>query len=151
MLYLAQVNIARMLAPIDSAVMKDFVDNLDRINAVAEAHPGFVWRLKTDDNNATSIRVFDDDFMIINMSVWKDGASLYDFVYRSSHLEVFKRRAEWFEKMKDGYTALWYVPANHAPSPQEAIDKLAHLRTHGDSAEVFSIRKLAASIRGAAI
>src|SRR5436190_10799386 len=108
--YLAQVNIARMLAPIDSPVMEDFVANLDRINALAEASNGFVWRLKDDTNNATSIKIFDDDFLIVNMSVWENIDVLSQFVYQSDHVEIFKRRKEWFQKMPEMHMALWYVP-----------------------------------------
>src|SRR5688572_22166846 len=97
--HLAQLNIARMLAPIDSPVMADFVANLDRINSVAENSKGFVWRLKDDSNNATSIRIFDDDFLIVNMSVWQSVDALFRYVYNSDHTEIFKRRTEWFEKM----------------------------------------------------
>ena len=96
---LAQINIARMKAPIDSPIMADFVANLDRINALAENHEGFVWRLKDDNENATSIKVFEDDMLIINMSVWKDKASLMDYVYKTAHAEIFKRREEWFDKL----------------------------------------------------
>ena len=140
-LHLAQVNIARMLAPIDSDIMADFVANLDPINEVAEKSDGFVWRLKDDSNNATSIKIFDDDYLIINMSVWSDIDSLFNYVYRSQHIEVFKRKAEWFEKMKDMHMALWYVPVGHAPTPEEAIERLVYLREHGETPHAFSFRK----------
>ena len=109
--HLAQINIAKMLSPIDSPVMADFVANLDPVNLLAESSPGFVWRLRDDSNNATSISVFNDDFIIVNMSVWETIDSLSEFVYRSAHVDIFKRRREWFEKMPEMYMALWYIPA----------------------------------------
>lgn len=139
---LAQINIARMLAPIGSATMKEFEDNLDRINALAEAAPGFVWRLKDDNNNATSIKVFDDDFIIVNLSVWSDHQSLSDYVYKSDHVEMFKKRAAWFSRMREMHMALWYIEAGQYPTVQEAVDRLNHLRKHGDTPQAFSFRTL---------
>ena len=139
--YLAQVNIARMLAPIDSPVMQDFVANLDRINAVAEASNGFVWRLKDDTNNATSIKIFDDDFLIVNMSVWENVDALSEFVYQSDHVEIFKRRKEWFKKMTEMHMALWYVPATHLPTVEEATERLVHLRENGETPFAFTFKK----------
>jgi Domain of unknown function (DUF3291) len=139
--YLAQVNVARMIAPIDSPVMADFVANLDGINALAETSEGFVWRLKDDSNNATSIKIFDDDFMIINMSVWKNIDMLFKFVYQSNHIEVFKRRKEWFEKMPEMHMVLWYVPAGEWPTVGMAIERLVYLRKKGETPYAFSFRK----------
>ena len=139
--HLAQLNIARMLAPIDSPVMADFVANLDRINAIAENSPGFVWRLKDDSNNATSIRIFDDDFLIVNMSTWQSVDSLFQYVYKSDHVEIFKRRAEWFEKMTDMHMVLWYVPAGSTPTVADAVERLTHLRLQGDTPYAFSFKK----------
>lgn len=139
--YLAQVNIAKMLAPIDSPLMADFVANLDRINALAESSDGFIWRLKTEGNNATDIKVYDDDFIIVNMSVWRDIDSLFAFTYHSSHTEIFKRRREWFEKMSDMYMCLWYVEENKMPTPQDAVDKLDYLRKHGETPHAFTFKK----------
>jgi len=139
--HLAQINIARMLAPIDSPVMKDFVDNLDGINAIAEKSDGFVWRLKDDTNNATSIKIFDDDFLIVNMSVWKDMESLFQFVYQSNHVEIFKRRKEWFEKPGSMHMALWYVPAGYTPSVSDAQERLLYIRNNGETPHAFSFKK----------
>ena len=134
---LAQINIARMKAPIDSPIMADFVANLDRINALAENHEGFVWRLKDDNENATSIKVFEDDMLIINMSVWKDKASLMDYVYKTAHAEIFKRREEWFDKLGDMHMALWEVADGHFPSPEEGRERLEYLQKNGDSDFAF--------------
>ncbi|MFD0861247.1 DUF3291 domain-containing protein [Sungkyunkwania multivorans] len=137
---LAQLNIARMLAPIDSLVMKDFVDNLDRINALADKSDGFVWRLKGESENATAIRVFEDDFLIINMSVWKDRNALFEYVYASDHVEVFRRKKEWFSNMKEMHMALWFVEEGHVPSPEEAKKRLKYLRQHGETPYAFSFK-----------
>lgn len=138
---LAQVNIAKMLAPIDSPVMSEFVANLDRINGLAESSQGFVWRLKDDSENATNIKIYDDDFIIVNMSVWRSLEDLSAFVYRSDHAEVFKRRKEWFSKMDQQYMALWYVPNDYKPTVGDAVERLNHLRAHGDTPFSFTFRK----------
>jgi hypothetical protein len=139
--HLAQINIAKMLAPIDSPVMTEFVANLDRINALAENSTGFVWRLKDDTNNATSIKVYDDDFIIVNMSVWNSIEALFEFVYKSQHLEVFKKRHAWFEKMSQMHMVLWYIPIGHLPTVNEAVERLDHLRIHGETPFAFSFKK----------
>ncbi len=139
--YLAQLNIAKMLAPLDSPVMADFVDNLDRINALAESSEGFVWRLKDDANNATSLKIYDDDFLIVNMSVWKDIDSLFRFAYQTQHVDIFKRRNEWFEKMKDMHMAIWYIEENHRPTIIEAEERLDYLRATGETPFAFTFKK----------
>jgi hypothetical protein len=139
--YLAQVNIAKMLAPIDSPVMAGFVANLDRINALAEDSEGFIWRLKDESNNATAIKIFDDDFLIINMSVWKNCEALFQFVYQSNHIEILKRRKEWFEKIPEMHMALWYIPAGHLPTVAEAVERLNYLRNYGETSFSFSFKK----------
>jgi len=138
---LAQINIGRILGPIDSPVMAEFVANLDRINSLAEKSPGFVWRLKDDNNNATSIKIYDDDSLIVNMSVWKDLETLMNYVYKSAHVEILKRSREWFSKLKEMHMALWYIPSGHIPSVEEAIERLNHLRAHGETPYAFSFRK----------
>ena len=120
--YLAQINIAKMLAPLDSPVMAEFVNNLDCINGLAENAEGFVWRLKDESNNATSIKIFDSDSFIVNMSVWQSSEALFQFVYQSNHIDVFKRRKEWFEKMPEMHMALWYIPVGHLLTVEEATE-----------------------------
>lgn len=137
---LAQLNIAQLAAPIDSPQLVGFVSSLERINALAEASPGFVWRLQDEAGDATAIRHFGDD-VIINMSVWRDVASLQDYVYRSAHTEVLRRRQEWFEKIRESYLALWWVPAGHRPSLDEAGSRLESLRRNGPTVEAFSFKK----------
>ena len=139
--YLAQINIAKMLAPIDGPVMADFVANLDSINALAENSEGFVWRLKDESNNATAIKIFDDDFLIVNMSVWKNAEALFQFVYKSNHNKIFKRRKEWFEKMEEMHMAQWYVQAGRLPTVANAVERLNYLRNHGETPFSFSFKK----------
>lgn len=137
---LAQLNIARMLAPLDSPQLADFVANLDRLNALAEGSPGFVWRLQTEDGDATGLRPLGDD-MLVNMSVWRDVASLHQYVYRSDHVDIMRRRKEWFALMKDAYMVLWWVPAGRRPDVAEAVERLELLRTHGPTARAFNFKK----------
>jgi Domain of unknown function (DUF3291) len=138
---LAQLNIGIATAPLDSDVMADFMNNLDRINALAESSPGFVWRLKADDGNATSLRPIDDK-TLVNMSVWTDAQSLSAFVFRSGHVEFMRRRREWFERMPEAYLVLWWVPEGHIPSTDEAVARLTHLRKHGATPHAFNFRSV---------
>ena len=137
---LAQLNIGIIRGPMDSPVMAEFAANLERINAVAEATPGFVWRLQTEEGDATAIRPFDNENMLVNMSVWKDVESLRRYVYHSAHVEVMRRRREWFEPMSEAFLVLWWVPLGHRPSVAEAIARLEHLRRHGPSPDAFTFR-----------
>lgn len=138
---LAQLNIARMRAPLGSELMREFEENLDPINRLAEQSPGFVWRYQEDNNNATSVRIFDDDYWLINMSVWKTVEDLFNFAYKSHHLEFFRRRREWFEATKEMTTVLWYVPPRRFPTIKEALDRLLHLRENGETPYAFSFRR----------
>ena len=139
-MHLAQINIAQMKDTMESDLMSDFVANLDEVNELAEASEGFIWRLKGDDNNAMAIRVFEDDFLIINMSVWKDVDSLHNFVYSGKHLEVYRRKKEWFHKMNNMHMAMWYIPENHIPTPEEAKAKLAYINENGESPQAFTFK-----------
>ena len=140
--HLAQVNIGRLLAPIDDPLLEGFVARLDEINALAERSPGFVWRLKTDAGNATALRPYDDQLILINMSVWETPEALRDYVYRSAHADVMRQRRAWFERFEGMYYALWWVPAGHTPSIEEAKQRLDELRAHGDSSRAFSFAKI---------
>jgi len=140
--HLAQLNIGVIRGPMDSPVMADFAGNLERINALAEATPGFVWRLKTDEGDATAIRPFDDnENMLVNMSVWRDVEALREYVYHSAHVELMRRRREWFERMDEAFLVLWWVRRGHQPSVAEAISRLQLLRAKGPSAEAFTFRQ----------
>jgi len=136
---LAQLNLAKMKYPIDSPELADFVDNLDNINALADDSPGFVWRLQTDEGDATSIDFFGDD-TLVNMSIWTDVESLHGYVYRSAHNKIMSRRKEWFHRIDKAYTVLWWIAAGTTPSLQEAKDKLELLILQGPTAEAFSIK-----------
>ena len=136
---LAQLNIAVMKEPLDSPVVADFVANLDRINALAEQSPGFLWRLQTPEGDATALRPLGDN-TIVNMSVWRDVASLNDYVYRSAHVEIMRRRKEWFERVREAPVVLWWVRRGHRPTIIEAIEKLTLLRERGPSADAFTFR-----------
>lgn len=129
--HLAQINIARLIAPIDDPRIAGFVAQLDPVNALAEAARGFVWRLKSAAGNATDIAYNDDPFIIVNMSVWDSIEALRDYVYTSNHMNVFRDRANWFEKMDKPHYCLWWIPAGHVPTIAEGRERLEHYRSHG--------------------
>jgi hypothetical protein len=137
---LAQLNVARMKEPLESPTMADFVANLDRINALAESSPGFLWRLQTEEGDATALRPLGDD-TLVNVSVWRDVESLNKYVYQSAHVEVMRRRKEWFERMREAYVVVWWVPKGHRPTVFEAIAKLELLRAKGPTQEAFTFRQ----------
>ena len=137
---LAQLNVARLIAPIDSPVLSEFVANLERINSLAESSPGYVWRLQTEDGDATAIRDFGDD-IIVNMSVWEDVDSLRRFVYESDHVAILRQRRDWFEKMKENYMVLWWIPTGHEPTLAEAEGRLDKLKANGPGPGAFSFRE----------
>jgi len=139
--HIAQINIARMLAPLTDPVMADFTNNIDRINAVADQHAGFVWRLQTDDGDATALRIFDDDWLIVNMSVWERIDALFDYTYKSDHVAIYRRRKEWFTKMDSHYMALWWIPADHIPTTEEAKAKLNYMDAHGPTPLAFTFKQ----------
>jgi heme-degrading monooxygenase HmoA len=138
---LAQVNIARLVAPLDSPRLSGFVSRLDDINALADAMPGFVWRLQTPEGDATALRPYDDDRILVNMSVWESLEALQDYVYRTPHAEVMRQRREWFEKMTEAFVALWWIPVDHRPTVAEARERLEHLRAHGPTSRAFTFRQ----------
>ena len=138
---LAQINVGRLRAPVDSPVVAEFMAALDPINALAEASTGFVWRFQTEDGNATAVRPYDDDSILVNLSVWTSVEALAGFVYQSHHASYLRRRREWFERMTDVVTALWWVPSGHVPAIEEGIERLDHLRAHGPTATAFTFRE----------
>ena len=139
--HLAQLNIAWARGAPDSPVMAEFMAALDRINALAEASPGFAWRLQTEDGNATAYRAFDDERTLVNLTVWNSLEALAEFVYRGAHVDVMRRRASWFERMPEAYLVLWWVPAGHHPTLTEAESRLSHLRANGPTAHAFTFRQ----------
>lgn len=138
-----QLNIAHMLEPIDSPVMASFVALIDEVNARADRAAGFVWRLKFDDGpGSLEHRIFDDDALLVNMSVWTDAQSLFDFVYRNEeHRSALRRRGEWFGAVSDATTVCWWVDEGHRPTVREAQDRLVLLREEGPSVQAFPFRR----------
>ena len=138
--HIAQLNIGRARGAIDGPVMAEFMALLDPVNDLADASPGFVWRLQTEEGNATALRPYEDERMIVNMSVWESIEDLVAFVYRSSHVDVMRRRREWFEPMKP-YMVLWWVPEGETPAVEEAKERLEHLRDHGPTPFAFTFNE----------
>ena len=139
--HLAQINIARMIAPLDSPAMAGFVAQLEPVNALADRSPGFVWRLQSEGGDATTIQAFDDPLILVNMSVWESPEQLREFVYKSGHLAPLRDRTQWFEKPSEAHLAMWWVPAGHIPGVAEARERLEFRRRHGDTAMAFSFGK----------
>lgn len=139
--HLAQVNIARARAPMDHPLMRGFVEQLAPINALAEASPGFVWRLQTEEGDATSIQAFDDPQIIVNLSLWESLEALRDYVYAGPHLELLKQRKEWMEKVDGPSLALWWLPAGQLPTLEDARRALQSLAEKGSTAEAFSFAR----------
>ncbi len=142
--HLAQLNVARLIHPLDHPRIKDFVDGLDHINALADQSPGFVWRLQTESGNATGVHHpwSEDPFALVNMSVWKSPEDLKQFVYRSSHLDYYLKRSDWFEKPAQAHYVLWWVSEGHIPTLEEAHERLEHYRSNGASPRAFWFGKL---------
>lgn len=140
-MHIAQFNIAEAKGKMDSPIMTDFIANTDRINTLADESPGFVWRLVGEDgDDSYSIKAFDSEFMLVNMSVWKDRESLFTFVYKSAHLEIFRRKKEWFKKMPKMHMVLWHVEEGHIPTIEEGKERLNYLKNHGESKHAFSFK-----------
>lgn len=136
----AQVNIGRIKAPLDDAIMAGFVNRLDDLNALADRSPGFVWRLQTSEGNATYFRPFNDDRLLLNMSVWETIEALKNYVYRTAHAAMLPYRHEWFEKFSGAYSALWWVPAGHIPGIDEAKKRLAYMEKNGPTEFAFTFK-----------
>ena len=139
-MHLAQLNVGRLRAPLDDPAIADFRDNLEPVNALADVSPGFVWRLQDEGGDATGIKLFDDDLEIINLSVWESIDALAEFTYRSGHVEFLRRRREFFEAPSEPIVCLWWIPEGTLPTPQEALARLEHLRTHGATPIAFTFR-----------
>ncbi|HEY2696300.1 MAG TPA: DUF3291 domain-containing protein [Pseudonocardiaceae bacterium] len=139
--HLAQLNVGTLNFPLDDPRVHGFTSMLDTINALADQAPGFVWRLVGDGTgDATGVRTALGDDVLVNMSVWESRDALWDYVYRSGHLDMLRRRAEWFQLPKAAFQVLWWIPAGHVPTVDEAIERLELLRAHGPSARAFGFR-----------
>jgi Domain of unknown function (DUF3291) len=142
---LAQVNIGRLAAPADSPQLAAFFDALDPVNAAADVAPGFVWRLQTEEGNATAIVAFqwdraDSDGVLMNMSVWESIDALADFVYSDAHRAILRQRRSFFQAIREATTCLWWVPEGERPSIQDAEDRIRHIREHGPTPYAFTFR-----------
>ncbi|CAH6917737.1 conserved hypothetical protein [Vibrio chagasii] len=137
---LAQLNIALAKYPLDAPEIKDFVDNLELVNGIAESSEGFVWRLKDESGDATNIKAFDDPNMIVNMSVWESVDALKNFMFRTHHRDFMRRKGEWFHRLAEDTYVLWWVKDGHIPTLNEAIERLEHLREVGDSPYAFTFK-----------
>jgi hypothetical protein len=146
MMHIAELNIGKFRYPTTDPRMAEFMDNLDRVNALAERSPGFVWRLKGDNNNATDFRVGDD--MAVNLSVWEDPKSLENYVFKTVHVQFYKRREEWFNLMEKPHMVFWHVPEGHQPTLEEAYARLQHFEKNGATefafgwAEVMDVERM---------
>jgi hypothetical protein len=140
--HLAQVNIARMVAPLTDPRLVDFVAQLEAVNAAADVCPGFIWRFQGGEGNATYLRPYPDDRILFNMSVWESVEALKGFVYRAEHASVLRRRRDWFEAFDGPYQALWWAPAGLLPAVGEAVARLDYLRAHGPSACAFTFKQV---------
>jgi hypothetical protein len=138
---IAQLNVGRAVGPMDSAAMADFVARLDEVNALAETSPGFVWRLKGDNNNATELRYTDDPRFIVNLTVWRSIDELWAFTYATHHVQLFRRRFEWFERLGTPSLVLWWQPAGTIPDIHDALERLRHLEAHGPTARAFTFKR----------
>ena len=137
---LAQLNIAHAKYSMDATEIKDFVDNLELVNRIAEASEGFVWRLQDESGDATNIKLFDDPNMIINLSVWQSVESLKHFMFKTHHRDFMRRKSEWFYALSEASYVLWWIEDGHIPSPQEGLERLQHLRENGESPYAFSFK-----------
>jgi hypothetical protein len=140
--HLAQVNIARMKGSFDDPVMAGFVGRIRELNALADGSPGFVWRLPSGTEENAYHRPYDDDRILFNLSVWQTVEALRAYAYGTVHAEVVRRRHDWFDKFDRAYLALWWVPAGHRPSIDEAKQRLAHLDEHGPTPIAFTFKQV---------
>ncbi|WP_045409685.1 DUF3291 domain-containing protein [Vibrio jasicida] len=137
---LAQLNIALAKYPLDAPEIKDFVENLDSVNGIAEQSDGFVWRLKDEYGDATNIKLFDDPNMIVNMSVWDNVDALKNFMFRTHHRDFMRRKNEWFHRLVEDTYVLWWIEDNHIPTAEEALARLQYLRENGDTPYAFTFK-----------
>ncbi|CAK1691967.1 hypothetical protein VCRA2121O157_100157 [Vibrio crassostreae] len=137
---LAQLNIALAKYPLDAPEIKEFADNLELVNGIAESSEGFVWRLKDESGDATNIQAFDDPNMIVNMSVWDSVDSLENFMFRTHHRDFMRRKGDWFHRLPEDTYVLWWIEEDHIPTLEEAIERLEHLREIGDTPYAFTFK-----------
>ena len=146
MKYLAQLNIARLQKPIDHPQIAEFKNNIDRINELAEKSRGFVWRLKDEYGSAVSIEAFDDPLIIVNMSVWETVEDLRNYVFNSDHVDILRKRKDWFEKYEGNHLVMWWIEPNHIPTLDEAKERLEYLDKNGESEYAFTFKHFAKTV-----
>jgi hypothetical protein len=150
-MHLAQMNVARLIAPADDPRSADFIDGLEPINALADSAPGFVWRMKSDELDPRALIEHPDPLVITTYSVWETRDDLWNFVYRSEHMDYLRRRREWFEHMRDPYAVMWWIPAGHVPTIPEGFERLERLKALGPGPEAFTFRDFYAAAEATAM
>jgi hypothetical protein len=148
--HLAQINIALMKAPLDDPLMAEFVANLDGMNALADRSPGFVWRLEGEGGDATDVRPYAEN-ILVNVSVWETPEDLFRYTFRSQHTEILKKRRQWLAPYDGAYSALWWIPAGHIPTVDEAKERLDYLRERGETVFAFTYKQLFPPPEGSAV
>lgn len=138
--HIVQANIAQMRAPLDDPIMAGFNERLEPLNALADESPGFVWRLQTEEGDATEIDVFGDELVLFNMSVWESIDALESYVYKSNHVNAVQKRAEWFERPAKSPFVLWWIEAGEIPTIEEGKARLEKLWSDGPTADAFTFR-----------
>ena len=139
--HLAQLNVARRRIPAEHPRFQEFVGLLAPVNALADASPGFVWRLQSEGGDATDFHLFGDEALVVNLSVWESLETLRAFLRRPEHAAVYRRRGEWFEGHQEPHLVLWWVVAGSPPTLEEAGKRLLHLRRHGPSKHAFDLSR----------
>jgi hypothetical protein len=139
--HIAQMNVGTVRYPTDDPRIADFMNRLDEINALADASPGFIWRLQSEQGNATDIILTQNPLFLVNMSVWQNVEALFEFVYRTSHQGVMAKRRNWFERPTGPYQVLWWIPAGATPTAQEGLERLSYLERHGPTPQAFTFRE----------
>jgi|SRR3954447_4035710 heme-degrading monooxygenase HmoA len=136
-MHLAQLNIGVLRHQKGEPGGAEFFDNLERVNAIADRMPGFVWRLQDDGGDATAFRLRDDPALAVNLSVWSSAEALQAFVFQTVHVGFYRKRASWFVPMTTPHFVMWWIPEGHIPTLEEAADRLDRLTRDGSSAEAF--------------
>lgn len=143
MLYhLAQLNLARLKAPKGDPLTEEFFNAIPAINTLAEAQPGFVWRLVGEVKDHTDVPFFLDPHLVVNISLWKDVESFRHFVYKSGHVQYIKRKKEWFQPFDGPFAVLWWVEAGEIPTLAQAKEKLELLKQDGPTQQAFDLHNL---------
>lgn len=137
-MHIAQFNVAKMIAPLTDPLMRDFVEALESINALADSSPGFFWRLQDDGGDATSIQAYEDETVLVNMSVWTSLEALKDFVYRSRHLHFLRNKKNWFAASRSSNLVLWWIDPGDIPTIDEGKRRLDILIKQGPYPEAFN-------------